>query len=596
VTGEATDSDRPLIPRREMAFLLYEWLGLEALLLQQPRFGHLGREDIDAVLELSERVARETFLPHYKEADQIEPVLSARGVDVLPAIGSALRNYRDLGLFAAGFSETLGGAGLPHLVTAASFAQFAAANIATAAYPMLTVANARLIATFGSAAQIEHFAVPQIQGRWFGTMCLSEPQAGSSLADVRTRAELDGVDSLGARYRLSGHKMWISGGDQDVSDNIVHLVLARIAARDEVPTVGSRTLSLFIVPKILPDGSRNDVAVAGLNHKMGYRGTANCLLNFGEQGGAIGWRVGESGAGLRQMFQMMNEARIGVGIGAAALAYRGYRQALRYARERLQGRAAGIRDGAPVAIINHPDVKRLLLTQKSWAEGALALCLYCAKLVDAADCDAAVLLALLTPVAKTWSAEYGCATNDLAIQIHGGYGYARDFDVEQLYRDNRLNPIHEGTSAIQAIDLLGRKILGDRGAGLSALEKRITACCLRAAAEPSLVRLADRLKQAWSRLTATVAGLLDHSGSAVLDDASVFLAAFGHVVVAWLWLEQAVVARRLSAGRVSEPDFLAGKLRACEFFFECELPRIEVWLSIVDSRSETASAMPSAQF
>src|SRR6202011_4385915 len=225
----------------------------------------------------------------------------------------------------------------------------------------------------------------------------------------------------------------ISGGDHDAAENIVHLVLAKIPREDHSLPQGSKGISLFIVPKFLHDGRRNDVVAAGLNHKMGYRGTVNCALNFGEQEGAVGWLVGKEGGGLHQMFVMMNEARMGVGLGAAALGYRGYRHALQYARERQQGRPIGTRDGAPIAIIGHADVKRMLLAQKAYVEGALALCLYCAKLIDERDdAEAQALIGLLTPVAKTWPSEYGIAANDLAIQVHGGYGYTRDFDVEQL--------------------------------------------------------------------------------------------------------------------------------------------------------------------
>ena len=574
-----------LIPRRDLDFLLHEWLDIDAL---------VDRDTVDALLDLSERLATDLFLSHYKASDVTEPLLDNDGVHILPAIGEALRHYADLGLFAAGFSPDLGGLGLPYVVCSASFAQFAAANIATAAYAMLTVANARLIATFGTPAQIETFAKPEIEGRSFGTMCLSEPQAGSSLADVRTRAEPDGEDTLGRRFRLTGNKMWISSGDQDASENIVHLVLAKTPQADGRLGNGTREISLFIVPKILPDGARNDVVVAGLNHKMGYRGTANCLLNLGENGGAIGWLVGEVGDGLRQMFQMMNEARIGVGIGAAALGYRGYRLSLRYALERLQGRSLGARGGDPVAIVHHPDVKRMLLAQKAYVEGALALGLYCARLVDdETDEEATALLGLLTPIAKAWPSEYGLAANDIAIQIHGGYGYTRDFDVEQLYRDNRLNPIHEGTTGIQAIDLLGRKILRDTGTGMSALDKRITRCAAKADALPPLAVHAAALSHAWQSIETTIAKLAAGDPARALDNATPFLRAFGHAVVAWLWLEQAVSAM---AGATDDVAFYAGKLRACRYFFECELPQIEPWLGIVASATNVAADAPSDIF
>lgn len=577
----------PLLDRRNVDFLLYSWLKAQAL---------ADRETVDAVLDLSQKLAAEQFLTHFKRSDIEEPCLEGGEVRLCPAIGDALAQYAELGLFSAGFAEEQGGLGLPYLVCSASFVFFAAANAATAAYPMLTVANARLIATFGTAAQFDKFARPQIAGRWFGTMCLSEPQAGSSLADVRTKALLAGADEFGDRYRLVGNKMWISGGDQDVSENIVHLVLAKVPLEDGTLPEGTAGISLFIVPKILPDGSRNDVTVAGLNHKMGYRGTANCLLNFGEHGGATGWIVGAPGNGLRQMFQMMNEARIGVGLGAAAMGYRSYLLSVAYARERLQGRPVGQRSGSPVAIIEHPDVRRMLLQQKSYVEGALALCFYCARLVDTAErADDAALLGLLTPIAKTWPSEYGVAANDIAIQIHGGYGYTRDFDVEQLWRDNRLNPIHEGTTGIQGLDLVGRKIIND-GSGLPVLGRLIMQAIEAARTTPGLEGHAKALSAAWLSVTDTIDDLRTGERASASDNATPFLWAFGHVVVAWLWLDQAIAAAALVPVSSSDRDFVDGKLRACRYFFECELPKVRSLLIFVTSRSDVASGAPPRIF
>lgn len=579
----------PLIVRRDLDFLLYEWLAIEEL-FGHPGFADHSRETVDAMLDLTEEFAVAHFLPHYKQADQIEPYLDDNGVHILPAIRDALARYAELGFFSAGFAPEVGGMSLPYLACSASFAISAAANISTVAYAMLTVANARLIATFGTSAQIDAFARPQIEGRWFGTMCLSEPQAGSSLADIRTRAQPDGADALGFRYRLTGNKMWISGGDHDASENIVHLVLAKIPRDDHSPPEGTKGISLFIVPKFLPDSTRNDIVVAGLNHKMGYRGTANCLLNFGEKAGAVGWLVGKAGEGLQQMFMMMNEARIGVGLGAAALGYRGYRHALQYARERHQGRPMGTRDGAPIAIIEHADVKRMLLAQKAYAEGALALCLYCAKLVDEHDdAEAQALLGLLTPVVKTWPSEFGLAGNDLAIQVHGGYGYTRDFDVEQLYRDNRLNPIHEGTTGIQAIDLLGRKILRGDGQGLAVAQERIGRTVAAALNVPGLAVHARALAAYWTRITETIGTLREREGTSVLDNATYFHRAFAHVIVAWLWLDQGLIAEKACAQTAHDSAFYEGKLRACRFFFECELPHADAWLALVRSGNDVAS-------
>ena len=580
--------DDNLICSRDLRFGLFDWLELDK---------RADRDVIEPILDLSDRFAESHFLSHYKASDIHEPSLDEDGnVHILPEIGEALAKYAELGLFSASFSEELGGFDLPFLASAASFAHFAAANIATSAYPMLTAANARLIAEFGTQAQINHFAIPQIEGRWFGTMCLSETQAGSSLADIRTRAEADGEDALGQIYRLRGSKMWISGGDQDVSENIVHLVLAKVPDGEGNMPDGTNGLSLFLVPKFCPDGQRNDISIAGLNHKMGYRGTANCVLNFGENEGASGWLIGKVGDGLRQMFLMMNEARISVGIGAAALAYRSHLLSVHYAKERLQGRLPQDRSGDQVAIIHHADVRHMLLSQKAYAQGALALCLYCADLVDRQnDKKAAAMLGLLTPVAKTWPSEFGLAANDLAIQIHGGYGYAREFDVEQLWRDNRLNPIHEGTTGIQAMDLLSRKILRD-GYALELLGKAIADTANRLKPDSECADLTPCLALAWEQITAALDSLRQAPQERSLDNATFFLRAFGHVVVGWILLDQAILAATKAKSGEIDAHFAASKALTCRHFFETEIPRVNAWLAPVSQGCDTAAKAPISTF
>jgi butyryl-CoA dehydrogenase len=395
--------------------------------------------------------------------------------------------------------------------------------------------------------------------------------------------------------------MWISGGDHELAENIVHLVLARTP---DAPA-GSKGISLFIVPKrlVADDGSlgeRNDVVLAGLNHKMGYRGTTNTLLNFGEGAftpggleGAVGHLVGEEGKGLNAMFHMMNEARVSVGAGAMALGYTGYLHALQYAEERTQGRALADKDPSspPVRLVDHTDVRRMLLAQKAYVEGALALVLYCGRLVDeVATAESAedratadVLLGMLTPIAKSWPSQWCLAANDLAIQVHGGYGYTRDYAVEQFYRDNRLNPIHEGTHGIQALDLLGRKVVIDGGRGLELLASRMRATTTRAAdaggeAATYATQLEGRIDDLL-RVTATLWGTGDPEQA--LANATAYLEAAGHLVVAWLWLEQ------LLAVGDSTGSFYDGKRAAARYFFHVELPTIGPRLDLLESLDRT---------
>ncbi len=599
-----------LLSRRDLDFLLHDWLDVGAL-TRAPRFADHNRETFDAVLDACERMAAERFAPHYQKADREEPRFDGERVTVIDEIGTALKAFSESGLIAAGQDYDLGGMQLPLVVANAGLAYLYAANIATSAYPMLTLGNANLLLAHGNAAQIKAFVEPELQGRFFGTMCLSEPQAGSSLADILTRAEPDGDSPFGPRYRLTGSKMWISGGDHELSENIVHLVLARTPDADGRPIPGVLGLSLFLVPKFLVDadgtpGERNDVQLAGLNHKMGYRGTVNTLLSFGEgtrytpggRAGAIGYLVGGLHQGLACMFHMMNEARIGVGLGATALGYTGYLHALDYARGRPQGRridASGKDPNAPqVPIIEHTDVRRMLLAQKSYVEGALALNLYCARLVDEAriateDLQRAelhLLLDILTPIAKSWPSQWCLVANDLAIQVHGGYGYTREYKVEQFYRDNRLNPIHEGTHGVQGLDLLGRKVVMQDGAAFRLYVQRLGDSIERARNLDGTRAHADALAARVSRLSEVTRRLWrDGDPRLALANSSLYLEAFGHVTLAWIWLEQAMAAQG------GDSDFLEGKRQAARYFFAWELPRVDAQLDLLASMDSTTLDM-----
>ncbi|MFI7540402.1 acyl-CoA dehydrogenase [Actinoplanes sp. NPDC049599] len=565
-----------IFSQRDLDFLLYEWLDVTAL-TARPRFAEHSRETFDAFLAVSAQIAEREFATHNRRNDAEEPRFDGERVHIIPEVRAALGAFNDSGLLSGGMDEAVGGMQLPHVVHRACFLWFQAANIATSAYPLLTMANANLLLTHAAPEHVARFVGPMIEGRFTGTMCLSEPQAGSSLSDVTTRA----VPAGDGTYRVTGSKMWISGGDHELSETIVHLVLARVAGAP----AGVKGLSLFIVPKHLVGddgraGARNNVVLAGLNHKMGFRGTTNAVLAFTD---SEAYLVGEEGRGLAYMFQMMNDARIGVGAGAVALGYTGYLHALAYARERLQGRPVAGKDPAapPVPIIRHPDVRRMLLASKTYVEGGLALVLYAAKLVDEQHTGdraaATLLLDVLTPIVKAWPSQWCLLANDHAIQVHGGYGYTREYPVEQFYRDNRLNPIHEGTDGIQGLDLLGRKVVMQDGAGLKLLVGTMRAAAERAPAE--LAEFAALLESGCQRLVEVTAKLwADADPEIALANSTAYLNAAGHLVVAWMWLEQATAA----AGK--QGSFYDGKRLAARYFFTHELPRTAAWFDLLESR------------
>jgi butyryl-CoA dehydrogenase len=608
--------------RTTLDFLLHDWQRVEAL-NQRTRFADHSRETFDAVLDTCEKIARERYAPFNRLVDTQEPRAEPDGAGglrvVLPqATHDAHQAYVASGMLAAAQDYDMGGMQLPYVVEAAANSFFAMASVSIGSQ-LLTVGNANAILAHGTDAQKQVFAANELNGRWSGTMCLSEPQAGSSLSDISTRAELENADdALGPRYRLRGNKMWISSGEHELSENIIHLVLAKIPDESGKLVPGTRGISLFIVPKKLVDpdgqltGERNDVALAGLNHKLGWRGTTNTLLNFGEgkylvggRSGAVGYLVGKPGHGLACMFHMMNEARIGIGMAATMLGMAGYEASLAYATQRTQGRpitGAGKDATQPmVRLVEHTDIKRMLLAQKAICEGALALQLYCARLVDEqhtaegeAAAQAKVLLEVLTPVSKSWPSENCLEANSLAIQIHGGYGYTRDFPVEQYWRDQRLNMIHEGTHGIQAMDLLGRKVVMDGGAGLLLLAQRINATVERAGQVDGLAGHANALASALQQVgAATKAAWAAGQPQEALANAVPYMQAFGHVVLAWMWLDVALCAATLTDEKAALRE---GKLAACHYFFAYELPKVPAWLQAVNARDMTCAHLSEAAF
>ena len=607
--------------RPTLDFLLNDWLAVESL-NQRERFADHSRETFDAVFDTCERIAREKYAPFNRLVDTQEPHFDGEKVILPQATHDAHKAYAESGMLSAAQDADIGGMQLPYTVEAAANAFFAMASVSIGS-SMLTTGNANLLMKHGTELQKQVFALNEFSGRWSGTMCLSEPQAGSSLSDVVTRAVPDGADHtrdpLGPRYRLKGNKMWISSGEHELTENIIHLVLAKIPDENGKLVPGTRGISLFIVPKKMVSaageltGERNDVALAGLNHKCGWRGTTNTLLNFGEgkhpvggAAGAVGYLVGQAGKGLHCMFHMMNEARIGIGMAATMLGLAGYYASLDYAKNRPQGRPVGQggKDAAQpqVRIIEHADVKRMLLAQKSYGEGALALNLFCARLVDeqhtgapeAAD-EARLLLEVLTPIAKSWPSEFCLEANSLAIQIHGGYGYTRDFPVEQYWRDNRLNMIHEGTHGIQAADLLGRKVLMENGRGMQLLSARMQATMAQAVAVPELAAYAAQLGDALQQVgAATQAAWATGNPAEALANAVPYMQAFGHTVLAWVWLDVALATLRADATLSIAAS--AGRMGAARYFYHYELPKIGAWLNVVNSRDTTCAALSEAAF
>jgi len=593
-----------IVNRRDLDFMMYEVLGLDEL-LQDKRYQDYDREAIDAILDITQTIAEDVFLPFAAKLDANEPEFIDGKVKSIPEVRKALDAYQQAGLFGTCFDADLGGMQLPWMVHQALNGILTCANGPVVSYAFLTQGAANLLNAKGSQTLKKKYLSKMIAGDWFGTMCLSEPHAGSSLGDIRTKAEL--IDDT-EQYKITGTKMWISGGDQDLSDNIIHMVLAKIPGAP----AGVKGISLFLVPKVRVNddgtlGDFNNIALAGLNHKMGNRGTTNCLLNFGEQGETVGFLIGQENQGLMNMFHMMNEARIGVGMGAMIAGLGGYLYSLDYARNRPQGRALGNKDPATpqVMIAQHADVKRMLMTQKVFVEGAQCLILYCAQLLDNKNASAeqaeitrnALLLEILTPICKSWPSEFCLEANKLAIQVLGGYGYTRDYPVERYYRDNRLNHIHEGTWAIHGIDILGRKVTMHDGAALKVLVSEIKATIDSVQKSPELIDLGEQLAHSLKMIEKTLLAVSQSpDANEVLANATIFLDAFGHVVIAWQWLRQASAAMDGKANsEAKDADFYDGKLAACDFFFRYELPNIQADLELVASLDRTCLDLPVEQ-
>lgn len=549
-----------------------------------PHFSHVNWEEAWMMIESAKQLADRDMAPYFKEMDSQPAQYDGKGgVKTHSQLKVIIEQAAENGWIGGGSKFEFGGMQLPMMIFNAAQHIFMSANNSCQGYFSLSAGAAALITSFGSDEQVKMFVPKIFGGKWQGTMALTEPQAGSSLTDITTSAKPAG----NGFYKISGQKIFISGGQHEACENFVHLTLARI----EGAPAGVKGISLFIIPKYWPeDGSlvANDVFCAGDFQKMGQRGYCTTHLVFGEKDGCKGWLVGEPNKGLTYMFQMMNEARISVGLGAASTAMAAYQASLAYANERPQGRLASEKDPLkpPTLIINHPDVQRMLLTQKSIIEGALSLVMECNRLSDtvhAAEGDTKqnsfLLLELLTPIVKTYSSEQGSRAVALAIQTLGGYGFTTDFPVQQHYRDIKITTLYEGTTGIQSIDLLGRKVVMEKGKALQILMDTIFEIITQASAFAPLKSYADELQAELKRIHQVLKHLSQYAQQGdvnrYLSDATIFMEQLSYVVIAWQWLKQATIAyQQLQSKKfdLQTKEFYEGNMHTMKFYFRYELP------------------------
>ncbi len=576
--------EEKFISKKNLDFLLYEVFDVLSLTGYDYYRDH-DRETFDIILDTAHSMAQNIFRPVLEEMDRNPPELIDGNVKVHPAVRTIMKEFGDGGWIGSSFPESAGGSQLPVTINNICYFIFSAANYSAGVYPVLTTGAAGLIISFGDKNLNETYIPKMLSGEWQGTMALTEPQAGSSLADITATAE----PADGGWYNIRGRKLFTSAGDHDGVENIVHLMLAKIKGAP----AGIKGISLFVVPKkrINDDGSlvSNDIVTSEIYHKLGYRGAPITGLSIGENNDCRGYLVGKPHNGLFYMFQMMNEARLGVGCGAAAIASAAFYASLEYTKERCQGRSITAKDPAlpQVPIIEHADVKRMLLFQRDVVEGSLSLLTQCSiyadltKALDGLEKEKyELLLDILTPIAKSYPSEMGVLSVSQAVQCFGGYGYCDDFPVEQYYRDVRIHPIHEGTTGIHGMDLLGRKVIMHGGKAFDLYLDELGEAIEEAREITDLAPFAQKLDDAVVKLkkvTSLLLSLAEKNGPEyLLADATVYLELFGIVTVAWQWLIQGTAAQKAMQdnGSISGTDFYMSKLYTMRYFFGYELPKI----------------------
>jgi butyryl-CoA dehydrogenase len=566
--------------KRDLHFQLFENQNCLEL-LQYPYFSDHSKETFALVLDAAEQIAEKSLFPIFKEMDRQEPQLENGIVKVHPQMRSIIRQFGADGWINAIFPYEEGGQQLPWTLHLSAGFILQAANYSASVFPFLTTGAANLIRTFGSSALRDAYTPKMYTGEWQGTMALTEPDAGSSLSDLTTIAISTSKEGV---YSIRGQKIYISAGDHDACDNVIHLMLARI----EGAPAGTKGISLFVVPKIRLDGTPNDVLTQGIYHKMGYKGAPIVHLMIGSESACEGYLVGEAHQGLKYMFQMMNEARLGIGMNATAIAAAAYQTSLAYAKVRPQGR--NISEKEPnrpqVPIIQHADVKRMLLFQKSITEGSLALLIFCGLLGDKLSqesepqkkAEMEALLDLLIPIAKSYPSEMGVQSTSMAIQVLGGAGYTTDFPVEQYYREARIHPIHEGTTGIHGLDLLGRKMLLHEGLGWKMLQKEFQSTLKEAKSLPELGEIAltfEKYAQEFASGTAQLLFKRNQGPEYYLADATLYLEGAGLLCMGWMWLKQAITAQKALDRGSKEQDFHLGKIETARYTVAYELVKLK---------------------
>ena len=570
-----------------LRFLLYQVHDVESILSLE-FFADYDRSSIDILIDSVKDYCDKDLYPFFKEMDEKGAYFEDGKVHVHPQIGKIMKDSGANGWLGMTFDYDDGGMQMPHLIANSLFHIMESANNHVPGYLGLTSGSADLIRMFGTKELYNTYGPKMLSGEWAGTMCLTEPQAGSSLSDITTSATPSGDGS----YKIKGHKIFISGGDHEYCDNFVHLTLARI----EGAPAGTKGISLFVVPKnrIKPDGSleSNDVTTAGDFQKLGQKGYCTTHLVFGENNDSQGWIVGEPNKGLKYMFMMMNGARIDVGLTAASTATAAYYASLQYAKERPQGRLisdSGKKDATSeqTLIINHPDVRRMLLLQKAITEASVSLLLECSKYADilhAAEGEekenAKLLLEILVPIAKTYPSEKGQESISNGLQVLGGYGYTSEFILQQYYRDIRIMSLYEGTTGIQSIDLLGRKIPMANGKALQLLLAKAQDIIVKASSYESLKPEANQLTKALGKMGQVLEHLTPLAAqgkiNTYLSDATIFMKMMSNVVIAYQWLQMGLAAQVALDGDQKDytDEFYKGKITTMKFYYKYELPMI----------------------